>query len=129
MKSRRAQLQGLQLRVLFGGEHDDGDALQLLVLPHDLQHLKAVHHRHHEVQKDDGKLLQMRAHLLQRLLAVLGADHVIVVLQDDAQGIPVDLMVVHDQHKLGPLDLLGSDNIVTTLLSSSDPRIDRLSVS
>ncbi len=47
----------------------------------------------------------MAAHLLEPFLAVFGVDHVIVVLQDHAENVAVDLLILHDQDQMAATQL------------------------
>ena len=106
-KVRGPQLQGLQLRLCVRGEHDDGDVVDFRVLPPDLKHLNAAHHRHHEVQQDDGEVVFPLPDDLQSLDPVLRKEELIVVLQDRGQHVAVDLLIVYHQHALRPLYGIG----------------------
>ena len=84
----------------FGGDHDDGDVLDPMVLGHDLQDAEAVHLRHDDVQENQGNFtppLLEQAHALQ---SVLGLDDLILVVQHVGQDGAVELRVVHDQNFL-----------------------------
>ena len=108
-----AQLKRLQFRALLGGKHDYGNLGELLVVTHVFEYLESAHHRHHEVQKDDGKLARMLPHGIKRLLAIGGIDDLVVVLQDDSQDVPVYLVIVHDENQLGTLYLLRLNHVLT----------------
>jgi PAS domain-containing protein len=68
--------------------------------------LEAVEDRHDQVQQDDREVIGVLVHDVEGLLAVLGVYHVVVVLEDYAQGIPVDLVVIDDQYQPRPLDVV-----------------------
>ena len=72
--------QGGQLRVPIRGEHDHRDAGQAHIRPQRLHQLKAVHHRHVDIQQDHGHRALKGAQLLQRFLAVSRKKHVILIL-------------------------------------------------
>ena len=104
-KIRRPHLQRLQLRALIRGQDDDRNILQLLILLQPLHHLEAGHNRHIQVKENDGKLLRMPVDLIQCFLPILRIYDMVRILQNNAQRIPVDLMVIYDQDQLWPLDL------------------------
>ena len=94
-----AHLQSAQLGALVGGENDDRDAAERLNAAHDLHDLKAVHHRHHQVQQDDRKLILMLTDQSESLFSVFGIENVVIILQNDAQRVAVDFLIVHHQHQ------------------------------
>ena len=108
-----AELQRLQLRALFRGQDDDGDAPEHLVDAHRLQHLDAAHDGHHQIEQDQREIRCVLAHQVHALLPVFRIDDLIVVFQNDAQHLPVDHLIVDDQHKLSALDLFGTDHTVS----------------
>ena len=111
---RRAHLQRLELRALFGRQHDDGDAAQEFVLVDAGKHLEAVHFGHDEIQQHHGEPVPVFPDGLQGLPAVAGTEDLVVVLQDHAQQFPVDFLVVHDQYQLRFVQLFGNDHAVTS---------------
>ena len=69
----------------LGGDHDDGDVLDPLVLGHDVQNAEAVHLGHYDVQKDQGDLgspLLEQAHALE---AVFRLNDFIFIVQHVGQ--------------------------------------------
>ena len=125
---RGAQLERLQLRALFRGQDDDGDAAEDFVVPDGLQDLKAAHHGHHQVQQDQGEVGAVLAHQLHAFFSVFGVENFVVILENHAQDVPVDLLIVHDQDELGPLNLFGSDHFDDPPFVSETPSIRRFNV-
>ena len=70
----------------FGGDHDDGDILNPLVLGHDLQNTEAVHLGHDDVQQDQGNLAPPLLEQAHALKAVFGFDDFILVVQHVGQN-------------------------------------------
>jgi hypothetical protein len=54
---------------LTGGDDDHGQRIQALIRSGQFQELKAIQHRHHQVQDDDGRKMTVTK-LIERLLAV-----------------------------------------------------------
>ena len=99
-KVHGTHLKRLKLRVFIRGQHDHRKMAQPLVLPDPLHHLITVHHRHVEVKKHNRQIVFMPVHRFQCFFPVLCVDQVIVILQDNAERIPVDLDIIHNQNKL-----------------------------
>ena len=76
------------LAVALGG-HDDRNQRQLCVLPDAVQEGIAVHHRHHQIQQDQGNTVLMLMQDIQRLLPVFRLQDPIAVGQHLAQDRPV----------------------------------------
>ena len=73
-----------------------------LVGPELVDHGGAVHPRHHQVEGDQVGMVGQRE--FQRLLPVLGQEHVhAVFLEDRGDEDPVEFVVVHHQHQPAPL--------------------------
>ena len=114
-KVRRPHLQGAQLRVLFGGEHDHGDAFEVLVFMYVGKHLKAVHFRHDQVQHDQRQLVLVFFDFLHGFLAVAGVNEFIIIFQNHPQHVAVDFLVVYDQHQLRSFEVLGLNHEIALL--------------
>ena len=102
---RSAHLQRFELCAFFGSQDDDRDRLQLLVIAEDVQHRKPVHDRHHQVQQDDGEAVRILSDDFQRFLPVFSIQNFIIVFQDHAQNITVELLIVNYQNVLRFFDL------------------------
>ncbi len=82
------------------GDHDDRDRPERRVLAHPLQHLEAVHLRHHDVEEHEVDLA--RAEDFEGLAAVDGhRDLVAEGAQAPRQQVAVDLHVVDDEQAAG----------------------------
>ena len=86
-------------RVLCRRDHDHRDLVQPGIAAHDLQHVKAVHLRHHDVQQHqcDVRVLAQKLH---RPDTVFRFQILIPVAQDLHQQRAVDLRIVCDQDLL-----------------------------
>lgn len=86
-------------RVLCRRDHDHRDLVQPGIAAHDLQHVKAVHLRHHDVQQHqcDVRVLAQKRH---RPDTVFRFQILIPVAQDLHQQRAVDLRIVCDQDLL-----------------------------
>ena len=105
---RVERLEQVVLRAHFDRAHHAVDLVQrgdddhrhrphALVPPHPFQHLKAVHHRHHDVEQHEVEGL--RGDAVERDLAVRRLlDGVPLALQPAAEDVAVGGVVVHDQH-------------------------------
>ena len=92
------EVEALHLGGLVGREHDDRDVGELLLLAHDLQDLDAAHPWHHEVEQDDGDLVDVLADLLEGLRAVRREELLVVrVLHHGRQDLQVDVLVLDDE--------------------------------
>jgi hypothetical protein len=89
----------LTLEVL-GGDDDDRNVPPGLVAAHRLQHLEAVHPRHHQVQEDDGRRRTLEPP--QGLPAVGGFHHRPSSLGQRAPKHLARCRVVVDDQNLGP---------------------------
>ena len=96
----RAHFQRPELGVPLRGEHDDGNGLQKRVFAHAVQYLEAIHLGHDQVQQHHGQLVPVFLDHLQCFPAVGRVQYFIVILQDHAQHIPVDFLVVYNQNQL-----------------------------
>ncbi len=83
--------------VGLGGNHDDGDFFNPSGAVHFVQHAEAVHHRHHNIQKDKGKLGFVKADHLHRLHAVFRLEYIVFAPQHFFQNSPVHLRIVGHQ--------------------------------
>jgi hypothetical protein len=81
-----------------GGQHDDRDARELGVLPQPREHLRACHHRHHQIQQHEvGQ--RPRGEHGERLVAAVGEHHrEPALLEDGAYGVTEREIVVDDEH-------------------------------
>ena len=80
----------------LGGDHDDGDIVDPVVLVHGVQHAEAVHLRHDDVQQYQGEL---RSHLLKEgdaLQTVFRLYNIIFLPQHVGKDCPVQLGVVYN---------------------------------
>ena len=84
----------------LGGNHDDRDVLDPVVLGHDVQDAEAVHLGHDNIQQDQGNFappLLEQAHALE---AVLRLDDFVLAVQHIGQDGTIQLRVVHNQNFL-----------------------------
>ena len=95
-----ADFQAFQLRVLIGGEHDDGQLPQVLVRLDGLEDLHAVHAGHLQIQQQQRQVALVGFDQVHGLDAVLGIEHVVIGFDDVAQHHPVDRLVLDHQHLL-----------------------------
>ena len=84
----------------FGGDHDDGNVVNPMILGHDLQNAEAVHLRHDNIQQDQGNLSLLLLKQAHALKAVFGLDDLVLVGQHIRQNGPVEFRVVHNQYFL-----------------------------
>ncbi len=63
-------------RQLLGCDDDDGDAAQIRVSLHRLQHLEAIHLGHHQIQEDHVRLFAL--YHLQARATVVGFENLVV---------------------------------------------------
>ena len=94
---RGAGSQAAHLGGLVRSQHDDRYAAELVVRLDDVQQLKAVHHRHEQIQQDQRYGFGLPANGFQRSLAVFGIEHLVFAADDLAEYAAVDQFVLHDQ--------------------------------
>ena len=104
-KVRCAHLQRLQFGGSFRRQDDNRNLPKQFIVAHGLQHFKPVQDRHHQVKQYNGQPFPLLPHDFQRFFSVLSVEKLIIILQNRAQHIPVDLLIVNDQNQLWPLNL------------------------
>ena len=88
------------LDLVDGGDHDDRDRPQRGVRPQALEHLEAVHLRHHDVEEHE--IDRARREDLERRASVDGGlDLVAQRLEPPGEEVAVGLDVVDDQEAAG----------------------------
>ena len=102
----RADLEAPRLVGHIGqrGDEDHRDGAGGLLGLESLADFEAGHAGHHHIQQDQVRTLAVGQ--FQRLLAILGEQQAVVVLQDVAQHLEVGSFVVHQQ-QAGPMILGG----------------------
>ena len=94
-----------------------------------LQHLVAVHVRHHDVEQNQVELL--RAQQLQRLPAVVGRREVRIALalQPARERVAIVLVVVdHEERSLAGTHDAGPSGTSARILPTSRGKLDRLGI-
>ena len=89
----------------LGGD-DHGDQGQLRILPDHIQQGIAVHHRHHHIQQDQRNFFSPLPQQVKRNLTVLRLQNIVAFLQDRAQNLPVQLVILHNQNLFAPHRLI-----------------------
>ena len=78
------------------GYHDDRNVAQLRRGLHQLQDLLSRHVRHDEIEQHERDGLSMSPHLLHGMLAVLGIEELVLVIEHRGKYLAVDRLVVDD---------------------------------
>ena len=94
----RPELQAGHLRVVVRGHYDHGNPRQFGGFLQQPQHHHAGPHRHDQIQQDQRDVLRPLLCQFQRLLTVGRVEYAIVVLQQCAEQLPVDLLVIDHQY-------------------------------
>ena len=98
-KISRTQLQTLDLRLLFGSEHDNRDGCERGILPDGFQNLRAGLDGHQQIQQHKRQRVSVLVHHFQCLCPVAGKEHLIVRFQNCAENLPVDEFIICYQDK------------------------------
>ena len=110
------------LTVGLGGD-DYGDRRQHRIPPEDVQQGIAVHFRHHDVQQDQRDFLSLPPEQRKRSLAVLRLQDLITFLQNRAQNLPVQFVVLNNQNLFTPHCLISRSAAPARRQPSTFPRI------
>ena len=96
----RAHLVGLTdgADAFIAGNNDNRHLINQVRVVHLLQHLEAVHHRHHNVEQHERDILFLRTHDVHSFQTVLRLDNIIFVLQNLLQQKAVHLRIIDKQH-------------------------------
>ena len=104
-KVGRAQLEAADFGFLFGGHHDDRDALERLGGFALFQEFEPVHHGHEQVKQDKRELLVLPGEGFEGFLGVVGIFDVVFHGEDIAQNFAIYHLVVYNKD----VSLDGSD--------------------
>ena len=118
-KVRGAVGKGCHLVLLAAalGHDDHGNQGQLRLPPELVQKGIAIHHGHHDVQKNEGYAVPALAENVQRFLAVSGLQYTVLLRQNLAQHGTVQLVVLHNKN------VLARHHTQLLLSGAADPRI------
>ena len=99
---RRAQIKGAAhgIHLVLTRDHDDRDIFQHFLPVHFLQHRKAIHSLHVDVQQHDGNPIAVFLQQVQALFSTGGLGGIKAAAQYLGEHSAVHGRIVHDQHAL-----------------------------
>ena len=95
----------LLLRGIVAGQHQHRNHPHDFILLELPQELIAVHHRHIQVHQDNADIRAVIFQIFQCLKAIFLLNCLVMLLKEIAQGSPLQIRVIHHQHRLVPHQL------------------------
>ena len=99
------QAAGLLLRGIVAGQHQHRNHPHDFILLKLPQKLIAVHYRHIQVHQDNADIRAVIFQIFQCLKAIFLLNSLVVLLQKITQGCPLQIRIIHHQHRFIPHQL------------------------
>ena len=80
------------------GDNNNRHLINQMRVIHLLQHLEAVHHRHHDIEQHERDIFFLLAHDVHSFQTVFCFDNIIFILQNFLQQEAVHLRIINNQH-------------------------------
>ena len=103
-KVRCAVAQGgnfVSLAVILGGD-DYRNLRQIGILFDVIQKGKAVHHRHLDIQQNQGDMILVHGKQLQRIAPVIRLQHMVLLRQNIHKNFPIQVIILHHKESFWP---------------------------